>query len=122
MNSTGVRDRSTPSTPSLVPSLQLGVVQENIGSANDEHLLLCQGMLGRTPSNQYSTRSTLQSVLAFFSQYRHYDEISDVYRDITCICIERMLARCRPDVSAIEEYTWRSSTDLQEFSGENQRL
>ena len=105
-----------------MPSLQLGVVQENIDSANDEHLLLCQGILGRTPSNQDSTRSTLQSVLAFFNQYRHYDEISNVYRDITCICIERMLARCRPDVSAIEEYTWRSSTDLQEFSGENQRL
>ncbi|OAX33756.1 hypothetical protein K503DRAFT_804127 [Rhizopogon vinicolor AM-OR11-026] len=75
-------------------SSQLGIVEQGIGSTNDEHFYL-----EHAPVDQGSTRSTLQSFLGFLDRHYHHDGVNGVYKEIIRNCIAGMLASCQPEAS-----------------------
>jgi len=101
--------RSTPAVFSMMPSSQLDVVGEHISSTNH------QSTLGHTSNNQDSTISILQSFLAFISQYRHHSEVNNAYKDIICVCIEKILTSYHSEVTTVEDRPSDSNTGRSEI-------
>ncbi|OJA17871.1 hypothetical protein AZE42_11637 [Rhizopogon vesiculosus] len=98
--------RSTPTTALVsMSSSWLDIVEQHVSSTNDGH----------EPSNQDSTRSTLQSFLEFLNQHYHHDGVNNTYKEIIRICITEMLASCQSEASTVDEGICHSSADLQEM-------
>lgn len=59
--------------------------------------------LGHAPTDQNSTRSTLQSFLEFLDQHCHNDGVNSTYKEIIRICIVGMLANYQSEASGYSD-------------------
>jgi hypothetical protein len=99
-------------------SSRLYIVEEGLSSNNDRNWM--HSTVGHAPDDVESTRSTLQSFLAFLDQHYHHDRVNDAYKEIIRTCITGMLANSQSRATAVDEGTWDNSSD-QAIFGEGLR-